>query len=81
MNLPQKYIANYNYGNVLYNKGEYEEAIKEYEEALNSIIPENKECKIRINYALAICKTIQVDEKDSNSIKNAIETNEKAIDI
>ena len=81
MNLPQKYIANYNYGNVLYNKGEYEEAIKEYEEALNSIIPENKECKIRINYALAICKTIQVDEKDSNSIKNAIETYEKAIDI
>lgn len=80
-NFPQQYISNYNYGNVLYKQGEYEEAIKKYEEALNGIIPKEKECNIRINYVLAICKTVQVDESDSKSIKNAIQTYEKAIEV
>ena len=81
VNFPQQYVANYNYGNVLYKNGEYEEAIKKYEEALNGIIPEDKECNIRINYALAICKTVQVDESDSQSKKNSIQTYEKAIEV
>ena len=81
MNFPQQYVANYNYGNVLYKNGEYEEAIKKYEETLNGIIPEDKECNIRINYALAICKTVQVDESDSQSKKNSIQTYEKAIEV
>ena len=81
VNFPQQYIANYNYGNILYKKGEYEEAIKKYEKALNGIIPKDKKCNIRINYALAICKTVQVDESDSKSIKNAIQTYEEAIEV
>lgn len=81
INFPQQYIANYNYGNILYKKGEYEKAIEQYEEALNGIIPKEKECNIRINYALSICKTVQVDESDSESIKNAIQTYEKAIEV
>lgn len=81
VNFPQQYIANYNYGNILYKKGEYEKAIEQYEEALNGIIPKDKECNIRINYALSICKTVQVDESDSKSIKNAIQTYESAIEV
>lgn len=81
INFPEMYIAHYNYGNIFYQNGEYEKAIVEYEKALNSIVPKYKECSIRINYALTICKTIQLNENDQNSIDNAIKTYEKAIDI
>lgn len=81
LNFTESYIANYNYGNILYQNGEYEKAIEQYEKSLKGIIPKDKECKIRINYALAICKTVQVDENDQNSIQSAIEKYESAIEI
>ncbi len=81
INFPQKYVANYNYGNVLYQNGNYESAIEEYKKALNTIVPKYKECSIRINYALAICKTVQLNENDQDSIKDAIKTYENAIDV
>ena len=77
----QNYVANYNYGNILYQNGEYEKAIAEYQKALKGIIPKDKECKIRINYALATCKTVQVNESDQDSINTAIEKYETSIDI
>lgn len=80
-NFIQSYIANYNYGNILYQNGEYEEAIEKYKQALKGMIPQKQECNIRINCALAICKTVSLDEKDQNSIKEAIEKYENAIDI
>lgn len=80
-NFPQSYIAYYNYGNILYQNGKYTEAIEEYKKALAKRSPKEKECKIRINCALAICKTVQVDEKDQNSITNAIKTYESAIEV
>lgn len=81
INFQKSYISNYNYGNILYKNGEYEEAIEEYKKALNTVLSKNKECKIRINYALAICQTVQVDEKDQESISKAINTYESAIDV
>ena len=77
----KSYISNYNYGNILYQNGEYERAILEYEKALKNVISSKKECKIRINYALAICKTVQVDENNQESIKNAIKTYQEAIEV
>ncbi len=81
LNIQQPYIADYNYGNVLYQNEKYEEAIKEYEKALKKKMPEKKECDVRINYALAICKTVQVDEDDEQSINEAIKKYESAIDV
>ena len=82
LNFSESYIANYNYGNILYQRGEYEEAIEQYKKSLNDIIiPQDKECNIRINYALSICKTVQVDEKDETSIQEAIKKYESAIEI
>ena len=81
-NFPEGYIANYNYGNVLYQNGDYENAIEQYKKALTcKFIPENRECSIRINYALAICKTVKLDESSKESIKEAINIYESAIDI
>ena len=81
LNFIQGYVANYNYGNILFQNGEYENAIEEYKKALKRMIPKEKECNIRINYALTICKTVEVDEKDQESIRKAIETYETAIGI
>ena len=78
---PESYIANYNYGNILYQNGKYKKAILEYKKSLKCNIPKNKECNVRINYALAICKTVSVNEEDKNSIKKAIEKYESAIEI
>ena len=80
-NFPESYIANYNYGNILYQKEKYEEAIEEYKKALKGFPPKEKESSIRINYALAICKTVKLDESDKESIENAIELYESAIDV
>lgn len=81
INFPQSYVSYYNYGNVLYQNGEYEKAISNYELALKAKAPKDKRCSIRINYALALCKTVQVDEKDQDSIKSAIKVYESAIGV
>jgi len=81
VNFIEKYIAHYNYGNILYQNGEYEDAIEEYEKALEMKVPKYKECKIRINNALAICKTVKLDEKNQDSISKAIDTYQSAIDV
>ncbi len=80
-NYIQSYVAYYNYGNVFYQTGEYEKAIEEYKKALNGIVPKYKICDIRINYALAICQTVEIDESKENSIQDAIKTYESAIEI
>lgn len=81
INFPQGYVCDYNYGNVLYKEGKYENAIEKYKKALEENILHNEECKIRINYALSICNTVSVDEKNADSIKKAIEKYESAIEI
>lgn len=81
INFIQRYISYYNYGNILYQNGEYENAISNYKLALSSVVPKDKRCNIRINYALAMCKTVQVDEKNQDSLKSAIKTYDSAIDV
>ena len=80
--ISRNYIENYNVGNKLYKEKKYDEAIDKYKKALESInIPQKRECSIRINYALAICKTVQIDMSDSESVSNAIRKYESAIDV
>ena len=81
LNFPESYIADYNLGNILYKNGDYNGAIEQYKKALKKCVPKRKECNIRINYALSICKLVHVDESNKESIKNAIEEYEKAIDV
>jgi tetratricopeptide (TPR) repeat protein len=77
----QSYVAKYNEGNVLYKKGDFEGAIEKYKTALERNILHDNECAIRVNYALSICKTVSVNEKDENSIKSAIEKYKSAVEI
>ena len=57
-NWTEGYVAYYNQGNIEYQKGEYLNAIDAYEKALNENPPEEKECAIRINMALAMLATL-----------------------
>ncbi len=81
LDFPESYVAHYNYANIFYQNGKYEEAIEEYSKSLKGYIPKDKECNIRINYALAICKTVDLDENDEQSINNAINQYEQAINV
>ncbi len=84
LNFNKSRVANYNYGNVLYQKGDYEGAIEQYKNALNTIVPSREECDIRVNYALAICKTVKLekeDETDEAKVQEAIKKYESAIDV
>lgn len=57
-NWTEDYVAYYNQGNVYYQQGDYLNAIDAYERALEANPPEEKECSIRINIALAMIATI-----------------------
>lgn len=57
-NFSESYIAHYNYGNVLYKLGDYEEAIVKYEKALSNRVPDNRVCDVRVNLALAMVSDI-----------------------
>ena len=62
LNLEERYIAFYNLGNRLYREKNFNEAIAEYEKALEvENIPEEKECSIRINLALSKLGLIKDD--------------------
>lgn len=81
LNFSESYVGNYNYGNILYQNGEYEKSIEQFKKAISSNIPQDKDCNVRINYALAVCKTVNLDEENQDSIKNAITKYESAIEI
>ena len=77
------YIKDYNDGNKLYKDGDFQKAIELYSKALEKIIPTKKECDVRVNEALAYCKTVQIDTKTAKNeeIQKAIETYETAINV
>ena len=81
LTLQRDYISNYNYGNILYQNGEYEKAVEEYEQAIKTVPVSEEECKVRINCALAICKSVEIDENDQNSIEDAIKEYEQAVSV
>lgn len=73
----ENYIAPYNLGNVEYWLGDYQKAARSYRRALqDQHIPEEKECRIRINMALAILHTVDWDNlnlNDDEAVNAAVE--------
>lgn len=79
LNFFQSYVVYYNKGNAFYKNNYYEEAISEYNKALNCNSPKYKECKIRINLVLAMIKNIE--GKDQVTVDEILEVLEKSKDI
>lgn len=65
LNINEPYIVYYNVGNMLYNNKEYEEAITNYEKALNNNPKSRHICKIKTNIAYAKIKINIEPEIDS----------------
>ncbi len=65
MNFPEGYVPYYNLGNAAYRYGDYNSAISYYTKALENYPPEGRDCKIRINLALALCDTIDFYHLDT----------------
>lgn len=58
LNVPEGYVPYYNLGNAYYRMGDYNSAIGYYNQALLQHPAEPRDCQIRINLALAMLKTI-----------------------
>lgn len=77
----QPYIAPYNRGNIDYQLGDYDGAILEYQKALKKYPPHSKECKIRINLALAMVAKLDLDTITEDNVEEIKETINQAIDV
>ncbi len=66
LNYPESYIAHYNKGNNLYQTGEFESAVQEYEQALKTVKGDRR-CKVEIN--LAFTKIELATDKKNNTIE------------
>lgn len=80
-NLGESYIAHYNQGNIYYQSGKFEEAIESYRKALEQNPPEDKECSIRINLALAMLGTMAEDYSAEKNAEASLEILKGARDV
>lgn len=69
INLYEPYIAPYNYGNYLYQKGLYTEAYNKYLDSLSHNIPTNRICKVHINAGLTLMKLSEFETDDEKAIE------------
>lgn len=75
-------VARYNYGNILYQKENYEKAAEQYFYALDESPSKKKECDIRVNLALSLLKQVNLNDIETEDGKNnVIEALEEIIDI
>lgn len=65
LNFPDGYIVWYNLGNYYFDRGDYEEAVDAYYRAIDSGIPYEKECEVKINLALAMIGQLSDEEWDA----------------
>ena len=77
----EPHISYYNKGNVYYQKGQYEDAIACYENALSRHPSKEQECDIRINLALSMIAPIDSSQLDEQELERAIATLKDAKEI
>ncbi len=75
LNFPAGYVPYYDLGNQAYRRGDYKEAVNDYYNALNHTMPEQKECKVRINLALSMLAQIDYTRLGSpETLQSTIDT-------
>ena len=82
LGITQPYVNHFNRGNVFYQLGDYEKAITEYKQALVSQPDETYDCRIRVNYALALVTPIDVDSiEDEDDLEEIFDVLDEAREI
>ncbi len=74
------YVWHYNLGNMHYRNYSYVSATEQYEKALEKNIPEEKECRIRINLALIMAESLGGDYAQPHQVEDSIAVLEGARD-
>ena len=69
LNVQEKYIAYYNYGNVLYQLERYEEAKEQYNYALKTV-SKKRVCAVRVNLSLTEIMLLPKDGDNDELIKS-----------
>ena len=64
-NRPDGYVVWYNIGNYHFSQGDFEEAEADYCRALESGIPYEKECPVKVNLALSMIEQLSDEEWDA----------------
>ncbi len=75
LNFPERYLPHYNLGNIAYEKGDYDEAIVHYEEALKrkpGFYKEERNCRTRVNLALSMVKQIDLSDLSTEKKVNTV---------
>lgn len=80
-NWSEPYIVHYNQGNLYYKNDGFEDAIASYERALELNPPEEKECAIRINLALAMLGMMDEDYAAPEHMDTSLEILRGARDV
>lgn len=83
MNFTERYIVYYNNGNVFYKQRNYQDAIANYEIALEMDPPEedDRDCQIRINLALAKLALLPEEPANEEELDETINVLKECLDI
>ena len=71
LNFPEGFLPYYNLGNAAFKKGDYNQAVSYYKEALERNPTGEKDCQVRINLALSMCYSIDFDNISSEEENDA----------
>lgn len=79
LSFPESYVVAYNEGLINYQEKAYQEAETKFEKALQLRHPQDeRDCQIRINYALAVVAQIKLTDLTNSEITQEIESLTKA---